>query len=127
MPTKDGWTHQRDHDKVQLGRKQYRNMEEWSRPCAVCGEPFSIFTRANGSGVVNSSFGLRTCQSHRGERPGAVGTPATGEVEGLRTANATMREELDGLYSVVRDLRERLSKYELGPAMAAQAGKMPWE
>lgn len=148
MPTKDGWTHHIDHEKVTLGRKQYRNMEEWQRPCMVCAEPFSIFVRANGNGMVNSSFGLRTCNAHRGERPGANGTADPGEVAKLRSANATMREELDGLYIRLREVFEelqvskaKLATYELGPAMAAQAvdfdagrdttnsalPKLPWE
>lgn len=143
MPSKDGWTHDRDHDKVQLGKKQYRNMEEWSRPCAVCGEKFSIYVRGNApGGLVNSSFGLRTCRTHRGEKPGTAGMPAPGEVDTLRTANATMSEELTGLYARLREqgdtidmLQDMLSRYELGPAMAAAAAayvkpvqlKMPWE
>lgn len=138
MPSKDGWNHNRDHDKIRLGRKEYRNMEEWTRPCAVCGEAFSIFVRANGNGLVNSSFGLRTCQKHRGEKPGVGGVPAPGEFDALRTANATMREELDGLYVRLREVFEelqvckaKLSAYELQPAMAAikceAVQKLPWE
>jgi hypothetical protein len=122
MASKDGWTHDRDHDKVQLGKKQYRNMEEWARPCAVCGEKFSIFVRANSG--TNSSFGLRTCKVHRGERPGANGMAAPGEVDALRTANATMREELDGLYVQLKELRDRLAKYEL-PAVMAVVSSAP--
>lgn len=107
MPSKEGWTHDLDHDKITLGRKAYRNMEEWSRPCAVCGEKFSIFVRASG-GVINSSFGLRTCKVHRGERPGAYGSAAPGEVQTLRSANVTMREELTGLYERMREQFEEL-------------------
>ncbi len=116
MPTKDGWTHDRDHEKIKLGKKSYRNMEEWSRPCAVCGEKFSIFVTTGSEG--NSSFGLRTCKTHRGERGGAPE-----ELQTLRTANATMTAELAGLYVRVRELQERLGKYELAPMMT----KMPWE
>lgn len=144
MPSKDGWTLELQHDKVQLGRKAYRNMEEWSRPCGVCGEKFSIFTRAN-EASPSASFGLRTCKPHRGQKI-AGGTFVTigPEIDGLRMANAVMKEELDGLYvrhsdlfAETQELKARLATYELGPAMDNLARyngadvrpriKMPWE
>lgn len=124
MPTKDGWSLEREHDKITLGKKQYRNMEEWSRPCAVCAERFSIHTRA---GATSSSFGLRTCKEHRG-RVLVAGEP--GELERLKMENSTMRQELDPIYARNRELFEenqqlkaRLAKYEL-PEMLKN---MPWE
>lgn len=125
MPSKEGWTHERDHEKITLGKKQYRNMEEWTRPCCVCGEKFAIYTRTNGD-IINSSFGLKTCKPHRGERPGVGGMADPGEVQRLRAANATMTEELEGLYERVRlqfeeiqVIKARLATYELAPAMHA--------
>jgi hypothetical protein len=144
MPSKDGWTHERDHDKVTLGRKQYRNMQEWSRPCAICGEKFTIHVRASDD-VVNSSFGLRTCKNHRGQKIGGGVVVATDEA--LRAAYLKLEEthsmlverweglqplydELQQFYGVQlkeiaelkrenADLRTRLSRYELGPRLAA--------
>lgn len=78
MPSKDGWVNERDHDKITLGKKQYRNMEEWSRPCSVCGEKFAIFVRGN-TNSVNASFGLRTCKEHRGQKTGAPGVVVSSE------------------------------------------------
>lgn len=120
MPSKDGWTQVRDHEKITLGRKTYRNMEEWSRPCAACGAPFEIFVRTN-AGMVNSSFGLRTCKEHRGQKPApGTSTPLNEEFQRVMMANKIMQEELDGLYA-------RLAKYELPAAMREAAKKMPWE
>lgn len=85
MASKDGWTHDRDHEKISLGKKQYRNMEEWSRPCAACQKSFSIFVRQNTTGI-NSNFGYRNCKEHRGQKVGAAGvdTEVLEELQGLR-------------------------------------------
>lgn len=97
MPSKDGWALECEHDKVTLGKKQYRNMEEWSRPCAVCGGKFSIFVRASAASV-NASFGLRTCKEHRGQK---LGTPGTAvfeqheELEQLQTWAAVWYRTLE--------------------------------
>ena len=155
MPSKDGWTLERDHNKITLGKKEYRNMEEWARPCGVCGEKFNIYVRANG-GMVNSSFGLKTCKEHRGQKI-VGGVLDTEELEKLRMANNVMKDELDGLYArnaalfaelqIVKaenaTLRNKFAPYELQPAMERAAAfpadivgqqllqkfkeKMPWE
>lgn len=132
MPNKDGWTMDREHEKITLGKKNYRNMEEWSRPCAVCGAKFFIYTQAKASNI-NSSFGLKTCAAHRGQRPGAVqGLPDPNEFERLRTANANMTQELaelhpynKELFEEVQRLKARLATYELQGAMEAQAERPP--
>lgn len=128
MPSKDGWTMDREHEKITLGKKSYRNMEEWSRQCVVCGAKFSIFTRANAESL-NSSFGLKTCEAHRGQRPGTVqGLPDPNEFEKMRAANATMTQELTDLHAYSKALFEdnqrlkaRLATYELQGAMEAHA------
>lgn len=137
--SRDGWTHRADHDSVYINGKQYRNMQEWTRPCVVCGEAVTAYEK---KGMVDASsrFGNRTCKNHRGllpalERgfivwnaelkgivPGAScvsGTVPAAELETLRTANATMKEELDCLYAANKELREKLAKYEPGPALEA--------
>ena len=47
----------------------------------------------------------------------------------LRMANQTMKEEIEGLYGQLRELRDRLAQYELPAAMEAvqQAGRLPWQ
>ncbi len=63
----------------------------------TCEKLFSIFVTAkiaNGHADSNS-FGLKNCEEHRRNKPAADLT----EIEVLRTANVTMREELTGLYA----------------------------
>ena len=88
----------------------------------------------------NAGLLLRNCPKCRAERkaggPGSRGgnsRPTAGtapavqsassiefaELETLRTANATMKEELDGLYMQLKELRQRLASYEPVPAPAA--------
>jgi hypothetical protein len=139
MPTKDGWTLEREHEKVTLGKKQYRNMEEWTRPCAVCAAKFSIFVRANGGGGVNASFGLKTCKEHRGQR---LAGGSNVDVKTLRDEMDLLRSELDltvskfdydallakhkAQFEELQVLKARLAKYELQPAMEEMQNKFPW-
>jgi hypothetical protein len=150
MPSKDGWDHDTDHERITLGKKTYRNMEEWSRPCGVCGTRFSIYVRTNAT-AVNSSFGLKTCKEHRGQKIGG-GVLDSGAVEELRAELKGMQELLaewsavwktchpllkpyglggvDTFARAVQAMHARLAAYELPAAMAqAEAGiekKMPW-
>lgn len=127
MASKEGWAHEQNHDRITLGKKQYRNMEEWSRPCATCKTSFSIFVRQNSTGI-NSNFGYRNCKDHRGNRVSVDGAVVdNAELETLRSANNIMKEELDGLYAEAKELRASLAKYELQPALVAQSEKkFPW-
>lgn len=126
--TRDGWTEVVTHTSIVLHGKQYRNMREWCRPCVVCKSNFSSFESA-GRTDANSQFSNKTCPAHRGllpalERgfivwsdslkgivPGAscvsteVPAVRSEELETLRTANTTMKEELDGLYMQLKELR----------------------
>src|ERR1700731_2538799 len=126
--TRGGWTEVKTHTSVVLHGKQYRNMREWSRPCVVCKSNFSAF-ESSGRADANSQFSNKTCTAHRGllpalERgfivwsdtlkgivPGAscvsteVPTGPNEELETLRTVNATMKEELEGLYMQLKELR----------------------
>lgn len=113
--------------------KSYKSLTEFTRQCATCDQPFSIFVTAKiAAGHADSnSFGLKNCDLHRRNKPASD----LGEIDTLRTANVTMREELQGLYERVKTqfeelqvIKARLATYELAPAMAAQAQiKMPWE
>lgn len=143
MANKDGWNLERNHDKITLGKKQYRNMEEWCRPCAVCGEPFTIYVRAS-AGAVNASFGLRTCKDHRGMKPGVTGTLhgiSSEEFDAVKqerdeaweanlellAKHKAVFDDLQVAKGEIASLRGRLAQYELPEAMAAAKNKMPWE
>jgi len=122
----------------------YIHLYRVRRACAGCGAEISIDVtkRALEGKARNAGLLLRNCADCRqkrkaggtGSRGGmsrpTVTTPAANaELESLRTVNATMKEELDGLYATVKELRERLGKYELEPAMEAvkNNSRMPWE
>jgi hypothetical protein len=139
---REGWVETAQHDSVQLNGKQYRHMKEWQRPCAICGEKYSVFEKV-GQVDANSRFSNRTCDLHRGLLPafekGFIAWDSTvrcvvagfactgvGEPDKLRMANSTMKEELAGLYSrnselfsEVQVLKARLAQYELPAAMRA--------
>lgn len=122
------------------------------KPCAQCGGEMRIdVTRDAIDGKAkNAGLHLKRCETCRAatralgtsSRPKTEGEPvlpakkhalpeeaAPATDEALRTANATMKEELEGLYAINKELRQRLSRYELGPAMEAVANgqRMPWE
>lgn len=127
--TRDGWTHKTDHDSVQIGGKQYRNMREWVKPCIICSSDIVMFEKP-GATVLNSGFGVKTCTDHRGLMPAfqkqllawsggriiagtaitgetsrPVTTPAdTQELESLRMFKATVSEELKELDSLRREV-----------------------
>lgn len=130
MRDRTGWT-RGENGPRKIGRKTYGNLTPFTRPCAVCGEPFSIFVTpkiAIGNADTNN-FGLRNCEKHR--RSKEAGGPED-DMAGLRMANEIMKQELAGLYARLAELNERLAQYELQPAMAKiahtnGAAKMPWE
>jgi hypothetical protein len=117
-----------------IGKKTYKDLVEFFRPCATCAEPFSIFVTSKiaGGQADSNSFGLKNCPKHRRNKSGAEGD----EVDTLRMANQVMSEELKGLYgrdkeqfAEIQALKARLATYELAPAMAKVAvqNKLPWE
>jgi len=121
MQNRDGWARTADGPKVVKG-KTYKNLVEYTRLCSVCSESFSIFvTKKIALGHADSnSFGLRNCEKHRRSKLQATNS----ELSDLRTANVTMKAELDGLYERVKVqfeeiqvLRASLAKYELPAAL----------
>jgi len=129
MRDRTGWMRGSSGPQTIKGKK-YNNLVEFHRGCQFCGKPFSIFvTEKIAMGHADSnSFGLRNCEEHRRGRIQKDPEPA--DAEALRMANHVMKEELEGLYSQVQDLKTRLAQYELPAAMAdvaAQQTKMPWE
>lgn len=140
MHDRTGWTRGASNGDVQIknnrtgAMKTYKNLVEFKRPCAMCGEPFAIYvTRKIANGEADSnSFGLKNCEQHRRSSIREVQP----ELETLRTTNATMKSELAGLYErgnaqfgEIQELKARLAKYELQPAMEAAARPLafPWE
>lgn len=104
---------------VQIGRKRYPRLAEFSRPCVACKQRFSIYvTEKIAEGLADSNnFGLKNCEEHR-----RGGNPA--ELDSLRSKDKVMSDELSGLYETIRELRERLAKHEL---RTSTREKMPWE
>jgi len=103
-----------------LGTK--KNAGLLMRRCPTCRE-------AKRAGVGSRGGTSRPVVDVPGRPPVVEGAPMiVNELETLLAANRTMTEELHGLYLQNRELRERLAKYELAPAMelAAQENKLPW-
>lgn len=114
-----------------IGSKRYKHLVEFSRPCATCKQPFSIFvTDKIAEGLADSNnFGLKNCELHR-----RGGAPVNAEeLETLRSKDRVMADELAALYALNKELaeevaalKERLAKYELQPAMLAFKEPFPW-
>lgn len=118
--SREGWLHVTDHSSVYLQGKQYRDMKEWSRPCAVCGAKFSVFEKA-GTIDANSRFSNRTCDAHRNLLPAVekgyivwsataggmiAGTMCVGAIGAVPVPNeelAELKKELAAAYSVSMD------------------------
>ena len=125
MHDRSEWTRGTPGPKTIKGR-EYKNLVEFTRSCTTCGEPFSIFVTqkiANGHADSNS-FALKNCDKHRRNRSATD----EHEVETLRTANVTMREELTGLYASNKELfdelqiaKAKLAQYELPAALVEHA------
>lgn len=122
--------------------RTYKNLTPFSRPCAACGEMFSIHvTEKIAAGHADSnSFGLKNCEKHRRSNGAQVNHA---ELDKLRMINGTMKAELEGLYTrdaehfaEVQTLKARLARYELPAALnaVAESGGLeprpltfPWE
>lgn len=121
----EGWTGGDPVTKYWGGN--YVHLYRLMRPCATCGAEISLdVTKGALDGTKkNAGLLLRNCPKCRAERKaGGVGSrggksrPTAGEpaevsavdnteLETLRTANATMKEELEGLYAQIKELNAR--------------------
>jgi hypothetical protein len=126
----DGW--QGGDPVTKYWNGNYIHLYRVTRPCATCGVEISIDVtkHALDGSKKNAGLLLRNCPKCRAERkaggPGSRGgtsrpiangpvpvqatiaaVPAEimQELETLRTANATMKEELEGLYLQLKELR----------------------
>jgi hypothetical protein len=125
----DGW--QGGEPVTKYWNGDYIHLYRVMRPCATCGAEISldVTKKALDGTKKNAGLLLRNCPKCRAERKaGGVGSrggksrPVAGdppghvvassadvteELERLRTANATMKEELDGLYVLLKELRQQ--------------------
>lgn len=138
-PLPPGWTG--GAAKTKWWRGKHVHLYTLKKPCAECHREMTIdVTRGAIEGTAkNAGLHLARCPECRAKSVGTNSRPAvagdmpwikpepTPEVEQLRSAVLTMTEELNGLYALNRELRDRLAKYELAPALAAIAGGHPWE
>lgn len=140
----DGWTGGQQLTKWWRGK--YVHLYTLRKPCAQCSREMRIdVSKAALEGTAkNAGLHLKRCKICR-DAAKALRTNSRPHVEGeeqltkpidpqtadeiLRTANATMKEEIEGLYAQNKELRERLARYEMAPAMEAVASgqRMPWE
>lgn len=139
-PLPEGWTG--GEQLTKWWRGQYVHLYTLRKPCAQCGREMRIdVSKAALEGTAkNAGLKLKRCKICR-DASRALGSSSRPHVEGqerhaapaeqptVDTMIATMKEELEGLYAQNKELRERLSKYELAPAMEAVASgrRMPWE
>lgn len=117
MHDRTGWLRGRAGEH-KIKNRTYKNLVEFTRQCATCEQPFSIFVTekiANGHADSNS-FGLKNCPEHRRTPIRPDNGP---EMDKLRMANQIMREELEGLYARDKELfaenqvlKARLASYE---------------
>lgn len=124
MHDRSEWT-KGDGGPKTIKNRTYKDLVEFTRPCATCGQPFSIFvTKRIASGHADSnSFALKNCEAHRRNKMAA-------DTQELKDAIEIRDIELDVLRTKVADLEARLAKYELPAALASVQNnlqKLPWE
>lgn len=147
-PLPEGWSGGEPRTKWYRG--QMVHLYTVRRACAQCTRTMELdVTAAALEGKAkNAGLQLKRCPDCRAaskggsSRPKAVGpmpvatevvevvTVDSPEVIALRMTTQTMKEELEGLYETVRELRNQLAQYELSGAMRAQnekrTEKLPW-
>jgi hypothetical protein len=108
-----------------INGKSYKNLVEFKRPCATCGEPFSIFvTNRIASGHADSnSFGLKNCEQHR------RGGRTNAEEQAKDLAIRNLRDECESHLAYIQELKAELALYK--PPTAQEVlqpqNKMPWQ
>lgn len=129
MHDRSAWTRGRTGE-TEINGHTYKNLTEFYRPCATCGNNFSIYVtgRVAAGHADSNSFGLKNCEEHRRNRP-----KSDSDGPKLHAANVTMAEELKGLYARVQEqfeeiqrLKARLALYELPAAFAAAQTEQPF-
>jgi len=149
----DGW--QGGDPITKYWNGDYIHLYRVTRPCANCQAEISldVTKKALDGTKKNAGLLLRNCPKCRAERkaggPGSrggksrpvAGEPAVApvrpaapvdneELETLRTANVTMKEELTGLYALNKELREQIAALQPAPVVApkpVQTYKLPPE
>lgn len=134
----DGWRYVEPATKYWHGA--FIHLYRVARTCKSCGAEITIDVTKKALQGFSQNAGLlmKNCPACRALRkgggPGSRGGTSrprvenpppeqADELETLRTANSTMKAELEGLYGMVRELNERLAKYELPAAMQQMAAE----
>lgn len=127
----EGWTGGEARQKWWRGR--YGTLYTLRKPCEQCQREMRIDVtgKAIEGKAKNAGLRMKRCRDCRAasrtgvglSRPNVIGSslsvPTPKTDDGLRAVNATMKEELEGLYAQLKDVREKLAQYE--------QPKMPWE
>jgi hypothetical protein len=89
-----------------LGRK--KNLVQFSRPCATCGNSFSIVvTKKIADGKADSnSFGLKNCEEHR------RGTKPASDLETMRAELAVLKQRDKELFAENQALKAKIAALE---------------
>jgi hypothetical protein len=146
-----GWTYVEPVQRWFQG--SFRAAHKLVRQCPTCSNAIEldVTTKALKGEAKNHGLALRRCKACRQAlkkgpqaytiHKEAVQQPVQGVPvvtdESLRSMVKVMTEEMDGLYAENKDLKARLAKYELQPALvrenlghASNGGlptKLPWE
>lgn len=123
MHDRSGWEQMAAGPRYIKGRN-YKALVEFRRPCKTCSESFSIFVtdRIAAGFADTNSFALRNCENHRRQAASGVETAA------LRTQQTVMEDELQGMYGIERELRDRIKAMEADIAgLKNKPQKLPWE
>ena len=102
-----------------------KNLVQFSRPCAACNQPFSVYvTEKIASGKADSNaFGLRNCLAHRRpmRRKGEPAPVTDAQVDALVSKDRIMTAELEGMYEEIKLLKAENDK------LKEKTKKYPWE
>lgn len=132
-----GWTYDKPTQKWFQG--QFRNVHRLTRTCPTCSGPIvlDVTEKALRGEAQNHGLALRRCKrcrkalkdpaayaeikAHAATVAPVVIIEGSEENAELRMANATMKEELEGLYVQVAELRAKLATFDLPAAMETAA------
>jgi hypothetical protein len=136
------WTKLENKNSLMQKGTQYRNMQAWSRPCALCKKEFVAYTPGNSP--ADKAPTVTTCEEHRGAPNGIsygwlawdgknvvpgpkMKTGGAVDSEELAEAKALAAEYAEGAMNELQrsgvlkrendELKAKLARYELQPAM----------
>lgn len=107
--------------------RNYKNLVEFTRPCASCSEPFAIYVtpRIADGHADSNSFALKNCEKHRrGLR--SEHDSISAEVVQLRTENRNLRDECNGHLAYIKELEAELAQYRPPTVQEVLQKTLPW-